>query len=244
MRKAAAAVLLFMLSVAASPDLGVDRVTVNHIPAPMLGEVQLTDRDLIAGRIQFSGFTDASEIEYLLSAGKTWETAVVTDSRFTFEFDPGEGSRDFTVLIRRGAGAANYAVVIRFQNRRLYEIFQSLFDEIRDVYTDERLSQFLGYFDKENYDNFVLFQERMEDTFDLNAALNLQIQIAEIEVKDDVALLRVDFRKRWDDASQRRGANNIVRFRKVDGRWLITDIEDEALYIIGAGTFRGNLTDR
>ena len=62
--------LFLFLPAMVQADLAVDRVTVNNIPATMLGEVQLTDEDLIGGRILVSGFTNTPEIEYSLDAGK------------------------------------------------------------------------------------------------------------------------------------------------------------------------------
>jgi ketosteroid isomerase-like protein len=84
----------------------------------------------------------------------------------------------------------------------------------------------------------------MENTFDLNANMNLHISIAEVEVEGDVALVRLDWERTWDDSSRASAVNDIVRFRKSNGTWRITDIEDEGLFIIGTGTFRGNVSDR
>jgi hypothetical protein len=59
-----------------------------------------------------------------------------------------------------------------------------------------------------------------------------------------VALLRVDWEKRWDDISSNRGSNDVIRFHKKNGRWLITDIEDETIFVIGTTLFHGNISDR
>lgn len=225
-------------------DPTVEQVTVNHQPATPLSTVLLSDEHLIDGQIVIAGRSAAPEVEYSVDAGKTWGVAPVGSAGFRIAIDPRERSRDFTVLLRTRGGSRTFAVVVRFRSRRLLELFEKLFADMRDVYMDERLDEFLQYFDEDHYDHFVQFKENMENTFDFNANINLLIQIGSIEVDNDVALVRIDWQRTWDAASRARGTNDIVRFGRVRGRWLITDIEDEAVFIIGTGTFRGNVSDR
>lgn len=234
----------FLTGVSWSENFGLSHITVNDRPALSLGVVNLTDRDLIDGKIVVSGHSDSEEVKYSLDAGKTWSTAPVKEGRFQIEYEPGDNSRDFTFLFKSGSGVQNFAVVVRYQNRKYWDQFEEIFRDIRDIYIDARLYEFLKFFEEDAYDNFEEFEENMEDTFDRNSNFNIRITIATIDVKDDVALLRVDWERRWDDVSFNRGANNIIRFHKKDGVWRITDIEDEAIFAVGTGRFRGNISDR
>lgn len=225
-------------------DFGLDRVTVNRTSVSTMEIVNFTDDQLAGGKIVIEGHTDSPAVEHSWDAGRTWDKAPVEKGRFTLERDPGLSSRDFTVLLRVEGGGGTFAVIVRFRSRHYFELFEDWFKEIREVYIDERLDRFLEYFEEERYDNFVQFEDSMEETFDLNANINFQVQVAEVEVEGDVALVRVDWDRMWDDASRASGINNIVRFRKSEGKWRITDVEDEAMFVIGSGRFRGNISDR
>jgi len=235
--------ILVLASSRVSANFGVDRVEVNHRRATSMGKVLLTDQDLIGGNIVVEGSADDGEIQYSFDAGRTWETTSVENSRFQIEYDAGDNSRDYILLLKSKAGDQNFSVVVQVQNRAFQRLFEDWFSEIRDIYNDERLFEFLEFFEEDAYDNFTRFQERMEETFDLNGSINLHVRVATVTVEGDTALVRVDFQRSWDDSSFTRGSNDIVRFRKQDGRWRIFDIEDEALFVIGVGTFRGNVSD-
>ena len=109
---------------------------------------------------------------------------------------------------------------------------------------DERYREFMQFFDPDEYPNYATLCENMRNTFEFSSNFNIKIQIRDIAVKGDTALLRVDWAKTYEDASKDEGFNNIIRFKKKDGAWKIVDIENEGLFVVGTGVFKGNVTDR
>jgi hypothetical protein len=238
---------LFLMTapaLAQNESFGVSKVFVNNQSAKMMEAIGLTDRELIKGKIVIQGVSDASEVDYSIDAGKSWSKVPVENEMFTIEYDPGDNSRDYTLLLKSTTGTRNFAIVIRFQNRKYLDQFYELFNEMRDYWIDERLHEFVPYFAEDEYDNFTQLKENLEDTFDQNGNLNIRVMIATVYVEGDIALVRVDWERRWDDISFQRGSNNIIRFKRINGAWKITDMEDEAIFSIGTGTFRGNVSDR
>jgi len=153
-------------ALAQNESFGVSKIYVNGQPVKMLEAIGLTDRELIEGKIVIEGVSDASEVDYSIDAGKSWEKVPVENKIFKIEYDPGDNSRDYTLLLKSTSGTQNFAIVIRFQNRKYFDQFHELFNEMRDYWIDERLHEFLPYFAEDEYDNFTQLEENLEDTFD------------------------------------------------------------------------------
>lgn len=207
-------------------------------------------KDLKEGKINVRGEAadtlNAQAVEVSLDEGENW-IRLNEVSPWEYEFVSQTAKENIflaRVLDKNGNKSPNFLVVIRPDTQELVPLFEGIFKDMRDVYIDERLREFLGYFDKDAYPNFTAFSENMENTFDQSSNFNLKILIRNVALDNDTALVRVDWIKTYEDVSRDSGANNVIRFRKQGGAWKIMDVEDEKIFIVGTGTFRGNITDR
>ena len=172
-----------------------------------------------------------------LDAVKAWE----------YEFVP-QTAKEYTFLAhtidKSGSVSGNFIAIIQPDAQELVSMFERIFKDLREVYIDERLRDFLKFFAQDRYPNFIAFSENMENTFDQSGNFNLKINIRDVALEEETALLRVNWIKTYEDVSRDSGANNVIRFSKIDGIWKIIDIEDEKIFIVGSGVFKGNVTDR
>lgn len=210
--------------------------------------IYLEEKHLVNNALEILGQADSNAIavEISLDAGRSWDK-VESVNPWNYSFEPEDG-QEYTILLhaKDNAGnlSANFIFILKYNTGRLKEVFETIFKNMRDVYIEERLYEFLEFFDPENYPNFLTFKERMENSFDQSSNFNLKITIRNVGLEGDTALLRLDWIKTYEEASRDTGVNNIIRFHKVDGKWKIFDIEDEKIFVVGSGTFKGNITDR
>lgn len=213
-------------------------------------KVVLGYKDLHKRKVEIKGKAlDGVDIQYIEisnDAGESWEKARGI-TPWEYDFIP-ETAKEYTFLAhavnKDGGKSSNFIAVILPDTQELISTFERIFKEMRNVYIDERLREFLKFFDQDHYPHFIGFTENMENTFDQSSNFNLKIVIRNVAALGDTALVRVDWIRTFEDVSRDSGANNIIRFHKIDGLWKIFDIEDEKIFIVGTGTFRGNITDR
>lgn len=207
-------------------------------------------QDLKKGKIKITGdVSDAlniSGIEVSIDAGENWERLEAVKA-WEYEFIP-QTAKEYTFLAhsvdKSGNLSGNFIAIIQPDAQELVSMFERIFKDMRDIYIEERLRDFLKFFAQDSYPNFIAFSENMENTFDQSGNFNLKINIRNVALEEDMALVRVDWIKTYEDASRDSGANNVIRFSKTDGTWKIIDIEDEKIFIVGSGVFKGNVTDR
>ncbi len=213
-------------------------------------KITLKYKDLDNGKINISGsvfdIQNTQAVELSIDGAESW-IKMDKVSPWEYEFIPETGN-EYTILAhtinKDGTKPNNFIAIIQPDTQELVSTFDDIFKQMRNVYIDERLREFLEFFDRESYPNFAAFTENMENTFDLSSNFNLKVVIRNVALDKDTALVRVDWIKTYEDSSRDSGFNNIVRFHKADGVWKVFDIEDEKIFIVGAGTFQGNITDR
>ena len=243
-------VIFFFLPSHSNAELIIQEVMICGRKVNNGDKITLRYKDLEEGQIKISGKVldtkDIVAVEVSIDSANTW-IKLDKVSPWEYEFIPKTGS-EYTFLAhtisKDGTKSHNFIAIIQPDTQELISTFDGIFKEMRDVYIDERLREFLEFFDRESYPNFVAFKENMENTFDQSSNFNLKISIRNVSLDGDTALVRVDWIKTYEDVSRDTGYNNIIRFHKVNGVWKIFDIEDEKNFIVGTGTFRGNITDR
>lgn len=144
------------------------------------------------------------------------------------------------------AGCLTWAPLIEGETQAAVpdkEAITAMFDELKDVYFDERLSNFMSYFSEDEYPAYDTLEEDMEYTFDNNSDLNLNIVVTNVTITGNSAIAKVDWDKAWDDSSTDSGSNNTVRLKKIEGAWKVVDLEDDTMFTIGTGTVSSYATD-
>ncbi len=212
--------------------------------------VVLRYQDLKKGKIRITGevsdVLNASGVEVSVDAGENWEKLDAVKA-WEYEFIP-QTAKEYAFLAhsvdKSGNVSGNFIAIIQPDAQELVSMFERIFKDLREVYIDERLRDFLKFFAQDRYPNFIALSENMENTFDQSGNFNLKINIRDVALEEETALVRVDWIKTYEDISRDSGANNIIRFSKIDGIWKIIDIEDEKIFIVGSGVFKGNVTDR
>lgn len=244
------AIIFFFLPNHSNAELTMQEVKICNRQVNNTDKVILRYKDLEEGKIKISGKVldtkDVVAVEVSIDSANTW-IKLDKISPWEYEFIPETGN-EYTILAhtisKDGTKSRNFIAIIQPDTQELVSTFDEIFKQMRNVYIDERLREFLEFFDQDSYPNFVAFTENMENTFDQSSNFNLKISIRNVSLDRDTALVRVDWIKTYEDISRDTGYNNIIRFHKVNGVWKIFDIEDEKIFIVGTGTFRGNITDR
>lgn len=207
---------------------------------------ELSANDLAGGMVPVQGVLDTAQgvakVAYSLDGGGAWTDATGVES-FRFSFEPQEGA-EYALVVRAvdgtGKAVASRVAVIRYSSQDLRQVFDALLENIRTAYVNERLQDFLAFFDEKEYPNFDTFRQRMLDTFDKTTNFNLNISIRQVELRvdKDLVVVRVDWDKSFETSSRQSGRSNEIHFMKKNGGWKITFIKDEAIFVIGTGTLR------
>lgn len=206
--------------------------------------LEINKTDLSSGKINImGGIEPASEVASIaisLDAGSTWQNAQGV-SPFRFEFVPQE-AQEYPLVIRgmdkAGKPIINKVVVLRYFSVDLKKEFADMFEKIRMLYIDERLNDFLSFFDAQEYPKFANFKRDIQDTFDKNSNFNLYISVKNISLRENgnLAVARVDWDKKFETNSSQSGKNNEIHLKNKNGQWKITFINDDTIFVVGTGT--------
>lgn len=212
--------------------------------------IEFSSEDLTGGKIEMRGTIDSpdkiNKVYISLDAGENWQELDGIGS-FKFSFTPKE-EEEYPIIIKaQGENEKvlfSKIVVAKYISVDLRNEFDNIFEELRQFYIDERLSKFLTHFDPDEYPNFSSFKDNMEDTFDDTSNFNLNVSIRQVNLQKDknMVFVSVDWDKSFEDESSQSGTNNEIHFKRKGGMWKITYLKNEAIFVIGTGTFGGSMT--
>jgi len=181
--------------------------------------------------------TDTSKVQYSIDGGMGFRRAK-GENPFYFTFAPLDGN--------------TYPVIIKFFNKLeeviftkeinvkytaldWTELFKDKVEKIRLAYVDKELNTFISFFDDGEYSDFFQFKDDIKSTFDDNSKLSLSITVKSVEVKEDTAIVVLDWHRTFEDDSYQSGSNQTINFKEKDGVWKITSVSDDAIFIVGTG---------
>ncbi|NQT46951.1 MAG: hypothetical protein HQ593_05735 [Candidatus Omnitrophica bacterium] len=206
------------------------------------------EEDLDGGEIVVKAQTsdNIEKIEVSVDAGKSWD-GVPGMREYSYSFTPQMG-KEYPVLVRgvttSGKYTSNHIAVVQYKPRALYESIGRFLDEMRYAYMDERHDTFMAFFEPDEYESFTTLKENIQQTFDDSSNFNIKILVRNISYQDDLYIVRVDWDLRYNNTSTAKGRNDIIRLIKKDGEWKVVDLDNEGMFVVGIGTFKGNITDR
>ncbi|MDD4295210.1 MAG: hypothetical protein PHP69_06845 [Candidatus Omnitrophica bacterium] len=195
--------------------------------------VEVASVDLVKGKIILKT-EDTGNFRISLDMGKTWQSMLYGE----YSFVP-EDMNEYPVLLAQFDMSGNIndskMAVIKYFDVNIRDVFEEFFREISMFYMSKQEKPFFDFFDEAEYNNYDTFVDNLKETFEDNNNLNLDIRVQSYTVQDELAIVRVDWDKRFAFSDSQTGKNNEIHLVRYDNKWKIKYIEDDSIFVVGTG---------
>ncbi|MFH1995481.1 MAG: hypothetical protein ABIJ27_00610 [Candidatus Omnitrophota bacterium] len=206
--------------------------------------------DLKEGMIKIEGKTTQKVRRVLVSlnGGTSWVVARGSGGYgaeiWSYRFTPSP-RKIYDIRLKpydtRGNAGDVMSIKLLYDGRTQEEIIASLMDEIEALYNEKDYDGLMALINPEKFNRFKEFKDELRDTFENCVNLELNLRTRKVSITQDVAIVRVNWERTWEDQSVLEGWGDTIALSRRPN-WRFADLSKRSMFIRGYGTVKVKIT--